>query len=178
VGAPEPVRHPGGPLPDRAADARARLAGRELGQEGPRHHPRPGRGPRGGPVNRQFRARQANPLSGKTIHHSDAGSRYTSIKFGESIMLAGMIGSIGSVGDAFDQRPGRDDDRAVQDRVHPGRLPVPHRPADPPGRRRGHHRGLGVLVQQPPARAPRRTTPTSRVRSRLLCQHHRQGTRL
>ncbi|MDQ1307842.1 MAG: putative transposase [Actinomycetota bacterium] len=49
-----------------------------------------------------FRARQANPLTGKTIHHSDAGSQDTSIKFGESLMLAGMIGLIGSVGDAFD----------------------------------------------------------------------------
>jgi putative transposase len=49
-----------------------------------------------------FRARQGNPLVGNTIHHSDAGSQYTSIRFGESLMLAGMIPSIGSVGDAYD----------------------------------------------------------------------------
>ena len=30
------------------------------------------------------------------------GSRYTSVRFGESLPLAGMIPSIGSVGDAFD----------------------------------------------------------------------------
>lgn len=49
-----------------------------------------------------FRARQGNPLLGNTIHHSDAGSQYTSVRFGESLLLAGMIPSIGSVGDAFD----------------------------------------------------------------------------
>jgi putative transposase len=49
-----------------------------------------------------FRARQGNRLSGNTIHHSDAGSQYTSVRFGESLLLAGMIPSIGSVGDAFD----------------------------------------------------------------------------
>jgi putative transposase len=49
-----------------------------------------------------FRARQGNPLLGNTIHHSDAGSQYTSVRFAESLLLAGMIPSIGSVGDAFD----------------------------------------------------------------------------
>lgn len=48
------------------------------------------------------RSRQGYPLSGNTIHHSDAGSQYTSVRFGESLMLAGMIPSIGSVGDAYD----------------------------------------------------------------------------
>jgi putative transposase len=49
-----------------------------------------------------FRARQGNPLRGNTIHHSDAGSQYTSVHFGEQLLLAGMIPSIGSVGDAYD----------------------------------------------------------------------------
>jgi len=49
-----------------------------------------------------FRQREGNPLLGNTIHHSDAGSQYTSVRFGESLLLAGMIPSIGSVGDAFD----------------------------------------------------------------------------
>jgi putative transposase len=43
-----------------------------------------------------------NPLTGSTIHHSDAGSQYTSVRFGETLMLAGLKPSIGSVGDAFD----------------------------------------------------------------------------
>ena len=45
--------------------------------------------------------RQGNSLDG-TIHHSDAGSQYTSVRFGEALLLAGMTPSIGSVGDAYD----------------------------------------------------------------------------
>jgi len=48
------------------------------------------------------RARQGHRLSGNTIHHSDAGSQYTSIHFTEAVELHGMRPSIGSVGDAFD----------------------------------------------------------------------------
>ena len=48
-----------------------------------------------------FRARQGHPLD-KAIHHSDAGSRYTSVRFAETLMLAGLAGSVGSVGDAYD----------------------------------------------------------------------------
>ncbi len=48
------------------------------------------------------RERQGRPLPGDTIHHSDAGSQYTAIRFGESLQLAGMIPSIGTVGDAYD----------------------------------------------------------------------------
>ena len=36
------------------------------------------------------------------IHHSDAGSQYTSIKFTETVALEGLIASIGTVGDAYD----------------------------------------------------------------------------
>ena len=36
------------------------------------------------------------------IHHSDAGSQYTSIRFTETVALEGLIASIGSVGDAYD----------------------------------------------------------------------------
>ncbi|MGH3627440.1 MAG: IS3 family transposase [Sciscionella sp.] len=48
-----------------------------------------------------FRARQGHPFD-DTIHHSDAGSQYTAIHFGESLMLAGLKPSIGTVGDALD----------------------------------------------------------------------------
>lgn len=48
------------------------------------------------------RSREGTPLDGGTIHHSDAGSQYTSVRFGESLLLAGMIPSVGSVGDAYD----------------------------------------------------------------------------
>jgi putative transposase len=49
-----------------------------------------------------YRGRQGHPMVGDTIHHSDAGSQYTSIRFGEQLFLAGMIPSIGSVADAYD----------------------------------------------------------------------------
>ena len=48
-----------------------------------------------------FRARQGHPLD-DTIHHSDAGSQYTAIHFTETLMLAGLRPSVGTVGDALD----------------------------------------------------------------------------
>lgn len=36
------------------------------------------------------------------IHHSDAGSQYTSIRFTETLALEGLCASIGSIGDAYD----------------------------------------------------------------------------
>ena len=36
------------------------------------------------------------------IHHSDAGSQYTSIAFAETLVLEGISASIGTVGDAYD----------------------------------------------------------------------------
>lgn len=48
-----------------------------------------------------YRARQGHPFH-DTIHHSDAGSQYTAIHFGETLLLAGLQPSIGTVGDAYD----------------------------------------------------------------------------
>jgi putative transposase len=49
------------------------------------------------------RGREGRPTQpGKLIHHSDAGSQYTSIRFSEHLALEGIRPSIGSVGDAFD----------------------------------------------------------------------------
>jgi putative transposase len=39
---------------------------------------------------------------GTLIHHSDAGSQYTSFKLAEHLQDAGIAASIGSVGDAYD----------------------------------------------------------------------------
>ncbi|MBU8826538.1 IS3 family transposase [Mycolicibacterium goodii] len=50
----------------------------------------------------QLRLNEGNPLLGNTIHHSDAGSQYTSVRFGETLALSGLVASIGTVGDAFD----------------------------------------------------------------------------
>ena len=42
------------------------------------------------------------PPEGKTVHHSDHGSQYTSWAFGRRLRAAGLLGSMGSIGDAYD----------------------------------------------------------------------------
>lgn len=42
------------------------------------------------------------PPAGKTIAHSDHGSQYTSWAFGRRLRAAGLLGSMGSIGDAYD----------------------------------------------------------------------------
>ena len=45
---------------------------------------------------------------GKLLHHSDAGSQYLGFRFSEELMLEGILASVGSVGDAYDNaRPNR-----------------------------------------------------------------------
>ena len=49
------------------------------------------------------RGRDGHPVEpGRLVHHSDAGSQYTSIRFTEHLALEGISPSIGSVGDAYD----------------------------------------------------------------------------
>ncbi len=49
-----------------------------------------------------LRRRQGRPLDAAAIHHSDAGGQYTSVRFAETLLLAGMTASVGTVGDAYD----------------------------------------------------------------------------
>ena len=49
-----------------------------------------------------YRRRQGRPLGEGAIHHSDAGSQYTAVHFGQALFLEGLTSSIGSVGDAYD----------------------------------------------------------------------------
>jgi len=42
------------------------------------------------------------PSQGQTIAHSDHGSQYTSWAFGRRLRSAGLLGSMGSIGDAYD----------------------------------------------------------------------------
>ncbi len=42
------------------------------------------------------------PQPGKTVHHSDHGCQYTSWVFGQRLRKAGLLGSMGTVGDALD----------------------------------------------------------------------------
>ena len=48
------------------------------------------------------RVREGRRDAGPVIHHSDAGAQYTSVHLGETLLLHGMVPSIGTVGDAFD----------------------------------------------------------------------------
>jgi hypothetical protein len=68
------------------------------------------------------------------------------------------------------QRTGRDDHRAVQDRVHPRRIPVPHRADRHPRRPGTDHQRVGALVQHRPTHAPPRPPTTRRSRGRVLGQ--------
>jgi putative transposase len=47
------------------------------------------------------RQRQGHCIAG-LVHHSDAGSQYTSIRYTERLGQAGAVPSIGSVGDSYD----------------------------------------------------------------------------
>jgi putative transposase len=42
------------------------------------------------------------PPAGQTVAHSDHGSQYTSWAFGRRLRAAGLLGSMGSIGDAYD----------------------------------------------------------------------------
>jgi putative transposase len=50
----------------------------------------------------QMAAWRRRPTAGQTVHHSDHGSQYTSWAFGRRLRAAGVLGSMGSIGDAFD----------------------------------------------------------------------------
>ena len=50
-------------------------------------------------VNMATRTRKPKP---GTIHHSDHGAQYTSIAFGQRLREAGLVGSMGSIGDCYD----------------------------------------------------------------------------
>jgi putative transposase len=48
-----------------------------------------------------IRARAGQSVTG-VVHHSDAGSQYTSIRYTNRLLEAGAVASIGTVGDSFD----------------------------------------------------------------------------
>lgn len=47
------------------------------------------------------RDRAGHPAADGLIHHSDAGSQFTSVAFAETLTLEGIAASIGSIGDAY-----------------------------------------------------------------------------
>ena len=46
--------------------------------------------------------RLGHPVTLGAVHHSDAGSQYTSLRFAQTLLLEGLAGSVGSAGDALD----------------------------------------------------------------------------
>ena len=48
------------------------------------------------------RDQHGRPVPAGMVHHSDAGSQYTSIRFTETLVLEGLAASVGTVGDALD----------------------------------------------------------------------------
>jgi putative transposase len=48
------------------------------------------------------RQRAGHPVMAGLIHHADHGSQYTSIRYGEQLMLAGITASFGTIGDSYD----------------------------------------------------------------------------
>ena len=50
----------------------------------------------------ETRRRQGHPIIAGAVHHSDAGTQYTSLAFGTQLVEEGLRPSIGSIGDAYD----------------------------------------------------------------------------
>ena len=50
----------------------------------------------------QMASWRRRPTAGRSVAHSDHGSQYTSWAFGRRLRAAGLLGSMGSVGDCFD----------------------------------------------------------------------------
>ena len=85
-----------------------------------------------------------HPVSAGLIHHSDAGSQYTSIAFTAHLAAEGIVPSIGSVGDALDN--------ALMESaigLYKTELIRLARPVAGPGPRGDGDRRLLALVQQP-----------------------------
>ena len=97
------------------------------------------------------------------VHHSDAGSQYTSIKYTLRLSAAGALASIGTVRDCLRQRRGGEPDRALQGRMHQAGRALARR-----RRPRTRHAQLGALVQPQPAPQQPAERPTHRVRDRVL----------
>ena len=89
------------------------------------------------------RARQGHSITG-LVHHSDAGSQYTSIRYTERLAEAGAKPSIGSVGDSYDNAMAESIIGLFKTELI--RRHGPWRGLDD---RRDRHLGMGRLVQQP-----------------------------
>jgi putative transposase len=97
------------------------------------------------------------------VHHSDAGSQYTSIRYTERLAEAGIAPSVGSVGDSYDNALAETMIGLIQDGVDRAPPPVAHPRAGGAG-----HAGVDRLVQQPEAPRLDRGRPAGRGRREVL----------
>lgn len=122
-----------------------------------------------------LRARQGHRIDG-AIHHSNAGSQYTAVHFGETLSLSGLRPSIGSVGNAYDNALAETTIGLYKNECIRADSPF----------RRGPLRNvsdvelitarLRLLVQPAAPHAPPWTHPTRRSRSRILRSNGRPPT--
>ena len=104
------------------------------------------------------------PVSGGGIvHHSDRGVQYVSIKYTERLAEAGLVPSVGSVGDSYDNALAETINGGIQSRGDPPAWAMAHI-----GSRRVCHARMGRLVQQPPPAGADRPRAAGRSRSGLL----------
>jgi putative transposase len=94
--------------------------------------------------------------AGELVHHSDQGSQYVALVFGQRLRTAGIAQSMGSKGDCYDcQRRLRSLPRHARERAPPPAL-VPH----PPGSKDGDLRlDRGLVQPRPPPLPPRLLLP-------------------
>ncbi|GGS98903.1 hypothetical protein GCM10010270_83620 [Streptomyces violaceus] len=114
------------------------------------------------------RDRAGTPAGPGLVHHSDAGSQYTSFAFTAHLLDAGIDASIGTVGDALDNAL-----MESQIGLYKTELIKPQALARP-CRRRTRHRGMGRLVQQPTPPHRDRRHPAPRARDNYYAQHQPQ----
>ena len=125
---------------------------------------------RGAPVRQAaaWRARQGHPLGSGAVHHSDAGSQYTSVQFAQALLLAGLMPSIGTVGDAYDNALAETTIGLYKTECTRAGFAVPRGPYPVAGGPGGDHKRLGALVQHQPADAPAGPPAPGRSRGGVL----------
>ena len=88
---------------------------------------------------------------GRVVHHSDQGSQYTSLAFGKHCREAGIVQSMGSVGDAYDNAMCESffatvrGDRAAVERGHHPPAPAPLK-SERNGSTLCRHRSSGLVT--------------------------------
>ena len=95
------------------------------------------------------------------VHHTDAGSQYTSFAFTSRLIEAGVDPSVGSVGDAYDNALAESQIGALQDRADPARRTLA-RPSSTSSSRPWTG-STGSTTSAPTSRST--TSPRSRPRS-------------